>query len=210
MQKLIISLICAILIAFLGIFGFSRLRNLGPRQRIETESGNGIIVEEMSYYVKDSKRFGKVFKPADENGNFPDSLGKFPTLIFFHEPLKTEFSESILKTFAPDGIIGYDSALHGKSKDVVSIVKRIRGERFTEEDLIFIIADSYSAETVMKAVSKLGRKVQGLVLIDPKLTGSAGEIYRRYQDEFLTISAEDKARSNALIRDYLESRGALK
>ena len=98
MKKLIIALVSAILLSILGIAGLNYMKSNGPRDRVLSPSGSKIIVEEMSYYVSGEKIFGKLFKPADENGNFPDSLGPLPLVLFFHEPLKTEWAENMMKS----------------------------------------------------------------------------------------------------------------
>ncbi len=51
---------------------------------------------------------------------------------------------------------------------------------------------------------------RGLILIEPQLEGKAADVYNRYKDEFLTIDASSKGDALSLIKDYLESRGALK
>ena len=83
--------VSVILLALLGIFGLNYLKKNGPRERVVSPDGAKIIVEEMSYYIGGDKLFGKVFKPSDENGNFPDSLGPMPVVVYFHKPLKTEW-----------------------------------------------------------------------------------------------------------------------
>ena len=117
MKKLIIALVSAILLSILGIAGLNYMK-----------SGSKIIVEEMSYYVSGEKIFGKLFKPADENGNFPDSLGPLPLVLFFHEPLKTEWAENMMKSLVSKGLVGYTCGFRGSDKDVEALVKRMRKE----------------------------------------------------------------------------------
>ena len=201
MKKLIISLVSAILLSVLGIVGLNYMKSNGPRGRVLSPSGSKIIVEEMSYYVSGEKIFGKVFKPADENGNFPDSIGPLPLVIFFHEPLKTEWAENMMKSLVPNGLIGYTCGFRGSDKDVEALVKRMRKEKFVEEGLVFLIADTSCGNEIVKAASNLGRKLQGVVLV---------ELYVRYGQEFLTIVDSMKGNATSLIEDYLEERGALK
>ena len=75
MKKIILSIVSVILLALLGLLGFHNLKTNGPRGRVISPTGSKIIVEEMSYYVGGEKIFGRLYKPADVNGNFPDSLG---------------------------------------------------------------------------------------------------------------------------------------
>ena len=94
MKKVIVSLIVSLLAAMLGIVGLNLFKDAGPRERMKAENGSRIIVEELSFYRHGDKVFGKIFKPTDENGFFPDSLGPRPVLIFFHEPLKTAVTKA--------------------------------------------------------------------------------------------------------------------
>ena len=210
MKRLIISIVTLILLALLGIVGVNQINKNGPRGRVISPTGSKIIVEEMSYYVNGEKIFGKVFKPADANGNFPDSLGAFPFVVFFHEPLKTEWPESLIKAIVPKGVIGYTCGFRGSEKDAESLVKRLRKEKMIQDDMVFIISDASCGNEVVKAVTKLGHKIQGLVLIEPSLTGKARETYVRYAKEFLTINESAKPNAASMIEDYLEERGALK
>ena len=73
MKKVILSIVSVIILALLGIVSLNQMKNNGPRGRVISPTGSKIIVEEMSYYIGGEKVFGKVFKPADGNGNYPDS-----------------------------------------------------------------------------------------------------------------------------------------
>ncbi|MBQ6253535.1 MAG: hypothetical protein IJK05_02620 [Bacteroidales bacterium] len=210
MKKLIISIVGAVLLALLGIMGLNHLKKAGPRERVVSPSGSRIIVEEMSYYIGGDKFFGKLFKPADENGNFPDSIGPMPIIVYFHEPLKTDWPESVVKSLVPDGIIGYTTGFRGKDKDAANLLKRISKEAFAMPGMMFVVSDASCGDQVVNAVARLGHKIQGLALVEPALTGKANETYQRYGREFLTIGTEDKGDAVSLIEDYLEERGALK
>lgn len=210
MKKLIISIVTALLLLILSVLGLNFLKKGGPRERVVSPSGSKIIVEEMSYYIGGDKIFGKLFKPSDENGNFPDSIGPMPLMVYFHEPLKTEWPETVVKSLVPDGIIGYTTGFRGKDKDAVNLLKRISKENFVQPGMVFVVSDPSCGDQVVKAVSRLGHKIQGLVLVEPRLTGKANETYQQYGREFLTIEAEGKENAVTLIEDYLEERGALK
>lgn len=210
MKRVIISLVSVILLALLGIVGFNQMKNNGPRGRVISPTGSKIIVEEMSYYVGGEKVFGKVFKPADANGNYPDSLGALPLLVFFHEPLKTEWPENLIKSIVPSGVLGYTCGFRGSEKDAESLVRRLRKEKMVMDDMVFLICDSSCGNETVKAATKLGHKLQGLILIEPSLTGKARETYVRYAKEFLTINESSKPNAVQMIEDYLEERGALK
>ena len=210
MKKLIISLASVILLALLGLAGLNQIKQNGPRGRVISPTGSKVIVEEMSYYVNGEKIFGKVFKPTDENGNFTDSMGQMPLLIYFHEPLRTEFPETVVKSLVSNHIVGYTCGFRGDGKDILAIVKRMSREKFVQPGMVFIVSDCSRADDIMKAVAKLGHKIQGLVLVEPNLTGQAREIYVRYGKEFLTINESQKGNAVSLIEDYLEERGALK
>ena len=205
MKRIITSIVSVIIIALLAILGLNIYRGHGPRDRVKAPDGSPVVVEEISYYVHGGKVFGKVFKPDGEEAN-----DKRPLLIYFHEPLKTGFPESILKSMVPDGINGYASGFRGSSKEATSIVKRLRNESFVESDMVFLAGDSATSDEVLLAASKLGQKIQGLILIEPNPTGKAKEIYLRYGKEFLTIDSSQKGDAFNLIEDYLEERGALK
>ena len=210
MKKFIITLAIAIVVALLGFLGFNFLKNMGPRERVKGENGGNIIVEELSYYCRGAKVFGKVYKPADENGNFPDSLGSRPVVIFFYEPLKTSYPESVLKSLVSKGVIGYASALHEKGKDVPAVVKKIKGEKFTDPDLIFLIGDSYSSEAVVEGAAKLKSSVAGVVLIGPSLEAKGSRKVSKLGYEVLTIDAGQKSSAVPKITEYLELKGAMK
>lgn len=210
MKKLIISIVSLLLLALLGIIGLDYMKDNGPRTRVISPAGSKIIVEEMSYYISGEKVFGKLFKPADENGNLDESMGAMPLLIYFHEPLKTEWAENLVKTMVSNGMIGYTCGFRGSEKDVEAMVKRLRKESFIQEDMVFLASDSTCGNEVVKAVSKLGHKIQGVILLEPALTGKARETYVRYGREFLTITDASKGNAVSMIEDYLEERGALK
>ncbi len=210
MKKVIVSLIASLLVALLGIIGLNIFKDAGPRERIKAENGSKIIMEELSFYRHNDKIFGKVFKPADEKGFFPDSLGPRPVIVFFHEPLKTAFPEGLVKSLVPEGLIGYTTAFHENARDISFMVKKIGKEKFADSERIIIIADSFSSEAVVKASYKLGKAVSGLVLIEPELGEKESRLVPKLGYEVLTIDTAGKTSARTTILDYLETRGALK
>ncbi len=210
MKKLIISLVTSLLVALLGIIGLNIFKNSGPRERVKAENGSRIIVEELSFYKRNDKVFGKVFKPADEKGFFPDSLGPRPVVVFFHEPLKSAYPEGFVKALVPEGLIGYTTAFHEKGKDVEFMVRRIGRERFADADRIYLVSDSFASEAVVKAAYRLKKAVSGLILIEPCLGEKTSALVPRLGYDVLTIDSAGKASAKAAAVDYLETRGALK
>lgn len=210
MKKVIVSLISALLVALLGVIGLNIFKNASPRERVKADNGSRIIVEELSFYHGNDKIFGKVFKPADEKGFFPDSLGPRPVVIFFHEPLKTAYPEGFVKALVPEGLIGYTTAFHEKDKDVEFMVRKISKERFADSDRIYLVGDSFASEAVVKAAYKLKKAVSGLILIEPELSDKTAGLVPRLGYDVLTIDAAGKASAKTAAIDYLELRGALK
>lgn len=210
MKKVIVSLIVSLLAAMLGIVGLNLFKDAGPRERMKAENGSRIIVEELSFYRHGDKVFGKIFKPTDENGFFPDSLGPRPVIIFFHEPLKTAYPEGFLKSLVPEGLIGYSTAFHERGNDVRFMVKKIRKEKFADAERIILIADTFSAEAVTKAAYRLKKSVSGLILIEPEVSESVSRLTPKLGYEVLTVSTSEKTSARIKILDYLEIRGALK
>ena len=210
MKKVIVSLISALLVALLGVIGLNIFKNASPRERVKADNGSRIIVEELSFYHGNDKISGKVFKPADEKGFFPDSLGPRPVVIFFHEPLKTAYPEGFVKALVPEGLIGYTTAFHEKDKDVEFMVKKISKERFADSDRIYLVGDSFASEAVVKATYKLKKAVSGLILIEPELSDKTAGLVPRLGYDVLTIDAAGKASAKTAAIDYLELRGALK
>lgn len=210
MKKVIVSLIVSLLAAMLGIVGLNLFKDAGPRERMKAENGSRIIVEELSFYRHGDKVFGKIFKPTDENGFFPDSLGPRPVIIFFHEPLKTAYPEGLLKSLVPEGLIGYSTAFHERGNDVRFMVKKIRKEKFADAERIILIADTFSAEAVTKTAYRLKKSVSGLILIEPEVSESVSRLTPKLGYEVLTVSTSEKTSARIKILDYLEIRGALK
>lgn len=210
MKKVIVSLIVSLLAAMLGIVGLNLFKDAGPRERMKAENGSRIIVEELSFYRHGDKVFGKIFKPTDENGFFPDSLGPRPVIIFFHEPLKTAYPEGLLMSLVPEGLIGYSTAFHERGNDVRFMVKKIRKEKFADAERIILIADTFSAEAVTKAAYRLKKSVSGLILIEPEVSESVSRLTPKLGYEVLTVSTSEKTSARIKILDYLEIRGALK
>lgn len=210
MKKLVISLVTSLLVALLGIIGLNIFKNSGPRERVKAENGSRIIVEELSFYHNNDKIFGKVFKPADEKGFFPDSLGPRPVVIFFHEPLKTAYPEGFVKALVPEGLIGYTTAFHEKEKDVEFMVKKVGKERFADSDRIFLACDAFASEAVVKAAYKMKKTVSGLILIEPELSDKTAGLVPKLGYDILTIDAAGKSSAKVRTIDYLELRGALK
>lgn len=210
MKKVIVSLIVSLLAAMLGIVGLNLFKDAGPRERMKAENGSRIIVEELSFYRHGDKVFGKIFKPTDENGFFPDFLGPRPVIIFFHEPLKTAYPEGLLKSLVPEGLIGYSTAFHERGNDVRFMVKKIRKEKFADAERIILIADTFSAEAVTKAAYRLKKSVSGLILIEPEVSESVSRLTPKLGYEVLTVSTTEKTSARIKILDYLEIRGALK
>lgn len=205
MKKLIVSLASLILLALLGVFGLKYLNN-SPRERVKIEDGSTMTVEELSFYSGGEKLFGRLYyKPSTD-----DARNQTPVVIYFHEPLKTAWPESVIKSLISKGLSGYACGFRGEAKDAVKIVKRIGREPFADLEMLFIISDSSCADEIVLAASKLGHKIQGLILVEPNLTGKAREIYLRYGKEFLTIDSSQRGEAMSLIEDYLEGRGALK
>ena len=186
MKKLIISIGSAILLALLAIIGLNIYSGRGPRERVKAPDGSKVVTEELSYYVQGKKVFGKLFRPDDSDAS------KKPLVIYFHEPLKTGYPETVLKTLVTEGLVGYATGFRGKDKDAVTIVKRLSKEEFAEKDMVFLISDAFCADEVIVAASRLGHRIQGLVLIEPNPKGKAREIYQAYGREFLTVSSSQK------------------
>ena len=210
MKKVIISLVSSLLVALLGIVGLNLFKDKGPRERVKADNGSRIIVEELSFYRHNDKIFGKVFKPADEKGFFPDSLGPRPVIVFFHEPLKTAFPEGLVKSLVPEGLVGYTTAFHENARDISFMVKKIGKEKFADSERIILIADSFSSEAVVKASYKLGKAVSGLILFEPELSEKVSRLVPKLGYDVLTIDTAGKTSARTSILDYLETRGALK
>ncbi|HCQ72656.1 MAG TPA: hypothetical protein DIT75_04560 [Rikenellaceae bacterium] len=210
MKKVIVSLVASLLVALLGIIGLNIFKDSSPRERVKAEDGSKVIMEELSFYRHGDKIFGKVFKPTDENGFFPDSLGPRPVVVFFHEPLKTAFPEGLVKSLVPEGLVGYTTAFHENAKDITFMVKKIGREKFADSERIILIADTFSSEDVVKASYKLGKAVSGLILFEPELSEKAGRLIPKLGYEVLTIDSAGKTSARSSILDYLETRGALK
>ena len=210
MKKVIVSLVTSLLVALLGIIGLNIFKDSSPRERVKAEDGSKVIMEELSFYRHGDKIFGKVFKPTDENGFFPDSLGPRPVVVFFHEPLKTAFPEGLVKSLVPEGLVGYTTAFHENAKDITFMVKKIGREKFADAERIILIADTFSSEAVVKASYKLGKAVSGLILFEPELSEKASRLIPKLGYEVLTIDSTGKTSARSSILDYLEIRGALK
>lgn len=210
MKKIIAAIAAVVILAILGALGINIFRNMGPRDREKAENGSTLVVEELSWYNHGEKQGGKVWKPGDENGNFSDSLGTRPVAMFFHDPVKGAYAESIVKRLASQGVIGYTTSCPEKSKDIESLIKRMGKQSFADQDRIFIIADTYAADAVVKAMLNVGRKTAGLVLIEPMLQGKSAVTAKRYGNEILSISPEQKGEAFSLMEDYMELRGAFK
>jgi hypothetical protein len=205
MKKIVLSIGSVVLVALLAILGLNIYSGRGPREKVKAPDGSKVVVEELSYYIHGGKVFGKVYKPDDG-----DASAKRPLVVYFHEPLKTDFPESVLKAMVSDGLAGYATGFRGKDSDAVSIVKRLSREEFAEKDMVFLVSDAHCADNVLLAASRLGHRIQGLILIEPNPTGKAREIYQIYGKEFLSIDSSQKGNAVALIENYLEERGALK
>ena len=136
MKKLVLSIGAAILVALLAILGLNIYSGHGPREKVKAPDGTKVVTEELSYYIRGGKVFGKIYKPDDGDA----SLSR-PLVVYFHEPLKTDFPESVLKALATDGLSGYATGFRGKDSDAVSIVKRLSKEEFAEKDMIFVVSD---------------------------------------------------------------------
>lgn len=204
MKKIVLSICSVILVALLAILGLSIYSGHGPRERVKAPDGTKITVEEMSYYIRGGKVFGKVYKPDG------DSSWKLPLVVYLHEPLKTDFPESVLKSLVSDGVVGYATGFRGTDSDAAALVKRLGREDFVEDKMIFLIGDAATADVVLLAAARLGHRIQGLILIEPNPTGKARDIYQIYSKEFLTIGSSEKGKAVGLIEDYLDERGALK
>ncbi len=210
MKKVIVSLAVSVLVAILGIIGLNIFKESSPRERVKAENGSMIIVEELSYYHGGDKIFGKVFKPADENGFFPDSLGPRPVVIFFHEPLKTAYPEGFVKALVPEGLVGYTTAFHEKEKDVEFMVRKVSKEKFADRDRIYLVADTFASDAVVRATYRLGKAVSGLILIEPDLSDKAAAFVPKLGYDVLSIDASGRSSAKVSAIDYLELRGALK
>lgn len=167
MKKLVVSLAVAIIAALLGVGGWVLFKGAGPRERVEGGNGTKVIVEELSYYNRGRKVYGKVFKPSDENGNFPDSLGTRPVVIYFHESLSTAAPEKMLRQIAARGVVGYSAAFHDKKSEIGFLVKKIGRERFADKDLIFLLTDGAADKAADALASRRRGGVAGHLVIDP-------------------------------------------
>ena len=204
MKKIVLSIVSVVLIALLAILGLNIYSGHGPRERVNAPDGSKVVVEELSYYIRGGKVFGKVYRPEG------DSSMKLPMVVYLHEPLKTDFPESVLKTLVSDGVVGYATGFRGTDSDAAALVKRISREDFVEDRMVFLIGDTATADEVLLAAARLGHRIQGLVLVEPNPTGKARDIYQIYSKEFLTIDSSGKGNAVGLIEDYLDERGALK
>ena len=173
MKKLIVSLSVILIAALLGIGGWYLFKSAGPRERLQGEKGSRVLVEELSFYKRREKIFGKVFKPADENGNFPDSLGTRPLVIYLHAPLVTANPEAILRTVVSKGVIGYSATFHGQKSEISFYVKKLANEPFVDDELIFLVSDGLADEAAASFASKARNRVAGHLAIDPTVPATA-------------------------------------
>ena len=210
MRKLIGTIAALVVLAVLAALGVNIFRNSGPRERVKGEDGEKIIVEELSWYNHGEKQDGRIFKPAGENGDNLESLSDRPVVIFFHDPIKTDFAESMLTNLSSQGVVGYSTSCPDKSRDIETIIKKMGKEDFACEDLIFIMADQYSADAVVKAIIKVGNRTAGLILFEPALQSKAGATVAQHSSEILTITSEQMGQCRSLVEDYMEIRGAFK
>jgi len=208
MKKFIGGLAIAIAAALLGILGFNMLRNSGPRERVKTEGGGKAIVEELSYYSGGRKVFGKVYKPTDEEGNFTKEFGSLPTVVFLHKPLATSLPEKTLKNLTSHGLVGYQSAFHGKQKDVRTVMKKLASESFVEKDLMFLVADSTTAEVAAEYAARHSKDIAGLVLVAPSEEVASSPELKKVGKDVLVV--KDAAGAMPSILGYLEEKGAMK
>lgn len=160
----------------------------GPRERVACQNGVRVIVEELSYYNHGEKVFGKIFKPGDENGNFPDSLGSRPLVIFFHSPLNSANPEKILREISSKGVVGYSACFHGLSSEITFLLRKLTRERFVSRDLVFLVSDGVADGACACVASKRRNGVTA----------------------HLTVNAGDPASGIACIEEFLELNGALK
>ena len=139
MKKLIVTLSVILIAALLGIGGWFLFKSPGPRVRLQGEKGAKVLVEELSFYNRREKIFGKVFKPADENGNFPDSS----------EPARRDLSPCPARyrqsgSDPPSG--GFQRRyrlqcyLPRPKSEISFYVKKLANEPFVDDELIFLIS----------------------------------------------------------------------
>ena len=210
MKKLIGTIVAVILLALLGVLGINIFKGMGPRERVKAEDGERLVVEDLGWYSHGEKQCGKIWKPADENGCFPDSMGTRPVVIFFHDPMKSKEAGSLISRLVSQGVIGYTIACPDKEKDIETIIRKMGKESFADKDLIFIIADTYAADATVKAILKVGSKTAGLILIGHELQGKSAVTVRQHASEILEIDKNQKSQALDLITDYMEIRGAFK
>ncbi len=210
MKKLILSLAAAVILALLGFLGWKMLSPDHPRERLSSKADGDVLVEELSYYLHGQKAFGKVYKPCDENGRFPDSLGTRPVVIFFHEPLKTALAAKTAQGLAGRGVITYAVACDGTAKSAKGLAGKIRGEKFTDPDLLFLVADAFNGNAVIDAALQLKGKVAGAVLIEPDPDEKTARKVTRLPYKAVSVGTEEKGNLLPILCAYLEENGAMK
>ena len=209
MKKLVTTLAVIVILALAGLLGWRLFSPDSPRERLTGADGSSILSEELSYYLHGKKAFGKVYKPCDENGNFPDSLGTRPVVAFLHEPLKTAFPVRAAQRLAAQGVIAYVVSCDGQGRTARGLAGKVRGERFTDPDLFFLVADAFNAKAAVEAALRLQDKVAGMVLTGPQLDEKDLRRVTRLPYEVLSLDPE-AADAAERIGTYLEEHGAMK
>ena len=158
------------------------LRNTGPRDTVKGSSGTKIDIEELSFYIKGEKIFGKVYRPSS------DTLVKLPAVVVCHDIGRSaDDCDALCRRIADQGLIGYCFDFRGGSdysrssgdtfemsarteaEDVKGILKALRKIPYIKDSRIYLAGEGLGALAAAMAAASDNSLARALILISPSV-----------------------------------------
>lgn len=165
-------------------------------QVVSGGGGTKVSVEELSYFDGLDKTFGKIYRPAEGEG-------PFPTVIVCHDLGMTgEWGDAFCRLIAGRGFCAYafdfkggspdsrssgattDMSVVTEKEDLLRVIRRIRKEKFSDRDRLFIMGHGAGGLAAALAAQEMRKDIAGLVLLAPafNLPDAAAVRYPKRKD----------------------------
>ena len=173
------------------------LRNTGPRETIKGSSGTRIDIEELSFYIKGDKVFGKVYRPVS------DSLTRLPAVVVCHDIGRSaDDCDALCRRIADRGFIGYCFDFKGGSdysrstgdplamsarteaEDIKGVLKALRKVPYIKDSRVYLAGEGLGALSAAMAAASDKALARALILISPSVNipDLSREMYPRMKD----------------------------
>ena len=193
--------ITAAVLAILGGIAYSLIHGMNPRETVTSYTGVEVDVEPMSFYDKEAKISGRVYRPVLE-GQDP-----LPAIVYVQS---TQYAERWCKALAGKGFLCYSFDFNkegekGRMKDLTAVLESLARQRHVDTGRIYVLGESNGCLTAAQTFFDHPKLAKGLILISPGFNPlEISRKARRFKGDILVVDGSQAMWNAATeIADYI-------